>query len=250
MADAPCRNQFIERLGRYLGVPVFRIATLRSFEAFTAGWEFVSRSNADWTMELTVDTEALVSRLAEFIACEFRRMPPRSGSDVQIPLAPDLPHFCSMYADRAKIDAVLAEHDRFCVIGTPSSVPYVVRKIEALGKVWVQTNNLNLSGQGILDADFDCVLQTGSWGRPETSLPVYQLFTAGWNPAEPWATLNGQPITGADFFHAPVTAAPSEGLSAKSVLWPLAPLSTVTSFTTSFGVQTQPGWGPAVRRGP
>ena len=30
------RNQFIDRLGRYLGVPVFRIATLRSFEALTA----------------------------------------------------------------------------------------------------------------------------------------------------------------------------------------------------------------------
>jgi hypothetical protein len=244
------RNQFIERLGRYLGVPVFRVATLRSFEALTVGWEFVSRSNADWTMELTVDTEALVSRLAEFITREVRHMPLRSGSDVQIPLAPDLPHFCAMFADRAKIDAVLAQHDRCCVIGTPSSIPYVVRQLEALGKRWVQTNNLNLAGQGIVDADFDCVLQTGSWGRPETSLPIYQLFTAGWDPAEHPVTLNGRPITGADFFHAPVTAAPSEGLSSKSVLWPLAPLPTAMSFTTSFGVQVQPGWGPAVRRGP
>jgi hypothetical protein len=73
------RNRFIDLLGRYLGVPVFRIATLRSSEAFTADWEFVSRSNADWTMELTVDVDALVSRLAEFIARDRQRMPLRSG---------------------------------------------------------------------------------------------------------------------------------------------------------------------------
>ncbi len=209
------RNQFIERLGHYLGVPVFRIATLRSFEEYTAAWEFVSRSNADWTMELAVDIEALVSRLAEFIARERRRMPLRPGSDAVSPLSADLPHFCSMYADRAKIDAVLAKHDRFCVIGTDSSIPYVVRRIESLGKHWLRTNNLNLAGQGIVDTDFDCVLQTGSWGRPETSLPVYQLFTAGWNPAEQPATLNGLPITEAEFFHAPVTAAPSDGARPK-----------------------------------
>jgi len=244
------RNQFIDRLGRYLGVPVFRIATLRSFEALTADWEFVSRSNADWTMELTVDVDALVSRLAEFIARDRERMPLRNGADGEIPLALDLPHFCSMYADRAKIEAVLARHDRFCVIGTPSSIPYVVRRIEALGKRWVHTNNLNLAGQGIADADFDCVLQTGSWGRPETRLPIYQLFTAGWDPAEHPVTLNGQPIADAGFFHAPVTAAPSDGVNPKSVLWPLAPSPAAMSFTVSFGMQVQPAWGSAVRGGP
>jgi hypothetical protein len=241
------RNQFIERLGRYLGVPVFRIATLRSFEEYTADWEFVSRSNADWTTELAVDMEALVSCLAEFIARERRRMPLRPGSAGENPLPSDLPHFCSMYADRAKIDAVLAQHDRFCVVGTDSSIPYVVREIESLGKHWLRTNNLNLAGQGIVDADFDCVLQTGSWGRPETKLPVYQLFTAGWNPAEHRATLNGRPITEAEFFHAPVAAAPSEGLGPKSVLWPLSPPLVATSFTASFGIPGQPGWGSAVR---
>ena len=243
------RNQFIERLGRYLGVPVFRIATLQSFESLTADWEFVSRSNADWTMELTVDVEGLVSRLAEFIARERKRMPLRPGSDGEIPLTPDLPHFCSMYADRAKIDAVLAQHNRFCVIGTDSSVPYVVRKIEAVGKHWLRTNNLNLAGQGIVDADFDCVLQTGSWGRPGDQSPVYQVFTAGWNPAEQPAVLNGHSIIESEFFHAPVTAAPSDGLSPKSVLWPLAPPPMAMSFTTSLGIPGQPGWGPPARSG-
>jgi len=243
------RNQFIERLGRYLGVPVFRIATLRSFEEYTAAWEFVSRSNADWTMELAVDIEALISCLAEFIARERRRMPLRPGSECENRLPSDLPHFCSMYADRAKIDAVLAQHDRFCVIGTDSSVPYVIRKIDSLGKQWLRTNNLNLAGQGIVDTDFDCVLQTGSWGRPETSLPVYQLFTAGWNPAEQPVTLNGLPITEAEFFHAPVTAAPSDGVGPKSVLWPLATPPTATSFTASFGILGQTGWTLPVRGG-
>ena len=243
------RNQFIERLGRYLGVPVFRMATLRSFEAYTAEWDFVSRTNADWTMELTVDVDALATRLAEFIVRERGRMPLRPHVEGEMALPPDLPHFCSMYADRAKIDAVLKQHDRFCVIGTDSSIPYVVRRLNALGKPWLRTNNLNLAGQGITDADFDCVLQTGSWGRPETARPVYQIFTAGWNPALHPAALDGQPITTAEFFHAPVTAAPSEGLGPKSVLWPLAPAPMETSFTVSLGATVQRGWGPPARGG-
>jgi hypothetical protein len=243
------RNQFIERLGRYLGVPVFRMATLRSFEAYTAEWDFVSRTNADWTMELTVDADALATRLAEFIVRERRRMPLQPSLEGDTPLPPDWRHFCSMYADRAKIDAVLNQHDRFCVIGTESSIPYVVRQLDALGKRWLRTNNLNLAGQGITDADFDCVLQTGSWGRPETTRPVYQIFSAGWNPGEHPAALNGQPITTAEFFHAPVTAAPSDGVGPKSVLWPLAPAPMETSFTVSLGATVQRGWGPPARGG-
>jgi len=241
------RNQFIERLGRYLRVPVFRMATLRSFEAHTAQWDFVSRTNADWTMDLTVDVDALAARLAEFIVRERPRMPLRPHVEGGMVLPADLPHFCSMYADRAKIDAVLNQHDRFCVIGTDSSIPYVVRQLAALGKRWVRTNNLNLAGQGMTDADFDCVLQTGSWGRPETARPVYQIFTAGWNPAEHPAALNGQAITTAEFFHAPVTAAPSEGVGPKSVLWPLAPAPVETGFTVSLGATMQRGWGPPAR---
>src|SRR5262249_35804959 len=51
----PLRNKFIRRLGRYLGVPVFRIATLHSYAEHTAAWDFVDRTNEDWTLQLEVN---------------------------------------------------------------------------------------------------------------------------------------------------------------------------------------------------
>ena len=46
------KNEFIRRLGQYLRIPIFRIATLHSHAEHTAAWDFVERTNADWTMQL------------------------------------------------------------------------------------------------------------------------------------------------------------------------------------------------------
>ncbi len=90
----------------------------------------------------------------------------------------------------------------------------------------MQTGNLNLRGQGLSDEDFDCVLQTGTWGRPETHRPVFQIFDAGWDARLQPGVVNGRPITDAQWFHANPTTAPNEIATEKSILWLLGPRAT------------------------
>ena len=216
------RNEFIRRLSHYLGVPIFRIATLKSFSEFTAGWEYVDRSNADWTTKLDVNPDAIVSRLGAFLQAERFRIPPRFGSVELDPQVQDLPHFCSMYVDIDKLEDVLSEHRRFCLVGPESSAPYVRKRIRDLGKHYMQTNNLNLHGQGYSDDDFDCVLQLGSWGRVDTAKPVFQIFSGGWDPNLQPATVKDRLISDTGWFHANLPSAPNEMASEKSILWSLS----------------------------
>ena len=177
------KNEFINRLSHYLNVPIFRIATLLSFADLTAEWEFVDRTNADWTTELEVNVDAIVSRLGKFLASESSRIPRRFGPVERSPQIHDLRHFCSIFADSDKIEDVLREHRRFCLVGPESSVPFVRKRLHQLGKKFVESTSLNLGGQGYSDDDFDCILQVGSWGKIDTTKPVFQIFSAGWDPA-------------------------------------------------------------------
>jgi acyl-CoA synthetase (AMP-forming)/AMP-acid ligase II len=220
------RNEFIQRLSRYLGIPLFRIATLKSFAEITANWEFVDRTNADWTMELDVNVDAMVSRLAGFLRERRAILPRRRGVAQGMAVIQDTRHFCSMFVDRQKVDEVLAQYQRFCILGAESSLPYVGRRLRDLGKRFVQTGNLNLRGQGLSDEDFDCVLQTGTWGRPETHKPVFQIFDAGWDARLQPGVVNGRPITDAQWFHANPTTAPNEIATEKGILWLLGPRAT------------------------
>ena len=215
----PQRNHAIERLSAYLGVPVFRIATLKSFAALTERWDYVERTNADWTFELQVDADALAERLASFVKERRASLRRRCGPVARAPVLDDAVHFCSICVDRDKIEAVLRAYDRFCIIGFESSLPFVRRRILDLGKSFLHTNNLNLPGQGIADADFDCVLQTGSWGRPVTARPVFQLFDAGWDPKLQPGILNGRQVTDPQWFHRIPTRIVEEVTGPKSVLW-------------------------------
>ena len=221
------RNEFIVRLSRYLRIPIFRLATLKSLSQLTAQWEYVNRTNDDWTTDLEVDPDAVVTRLRTFLQAEKSRIPQRSGLLDWRLKSQDSQHFCSMYVDRDKLEAVLGEHQRFCLVGVESSLPFVRNRIGALGKQYVQTNNLNLRGQGFSDDDFDCVLQVGSWGRVETTRPVFQIFSGGWDPKSQPAKVSGRVVEDAGWFHANPASAPNELAGEKSILWLLShPIST------------------------
>jgi hypothetical protein len=61
------------------------------------------------------------------------------------------------------------------------------------------------------------VLQIGSWGRVETTKPVFQIFSAGWDPQP--NEIGGEPIVDNGWFHANPESAPNELSGEKSVLW-------------------------------
>jgi acyl-CoA synthetase (AMP-forming)/AMP-acid ligase II len=130
----PLRNEFIRRLGQYLDVPVFRIATLHSYAEHTAAWDFIDRTNADWTLQLDVNTEGLVSSLEAYLRKNRSRLPRRLGQIDPRPRRQDWEHFCSMYIDRRKVDRVLASFDRFCLVGVKSAATYVRRRLRELGR--------------------------------------------------------------------------------------------------------------------
>jgi acyl-CoA synthetase (AMP-forming)/AMP-acid ligase II len=228
------RNDFIARLSAYLRIPVFRIATLESFAALTEGWDYVERVNADWTTDLAADADALAARLAAFLQQRRGTLRHRTGPVDPVPVIDDLPHFCCLRIDSGRVEPVLRAHARFCIIGPESSLSYVRRRILELGKTFIQTSNLNLPGQKIADADFDCVLQTGSWGRPVTAKPVFQLFDAGWDPALQPGVVNGTPITDRQWFHQFPGNVPEELAGPKNVLWPLARATVSPSLTWRF----------------
>jgi acyl-CoA synthetase (AMP-forming)/AMP-acid ligase II len=213
------RTEFIRRLQAYLGAPIFRIATLHSYAEHTAAWDFVDRRNADWTMTVEVDTDGLISTLCSFLRKQGAGLRRAHGRPDRRPNIRDLPHFCSMYFDRDKIDRVLSKFDRFCLIGIRSTAGFIRARIRELGKTYFETSNRNLRGQGYTDDDFDCVLQTGSWGPVQTSKPVFQLFSAGWDPASALTEVLGERITDPGWFHADPRSAPNELSQEKSVLW-------------------------------
>lgn len=196
----PLRNEYFERLGKYLGVPVFRIATLLSHQETTKEWDYVERVNADWTMELKANNDAMVEALAEFMRTNKTKM--RLSSE---PMRKELRHvglvhFCCMAADKKQLDQLIARYERFCLFGPKSSLPYLRKRLEALGKSYViadQSADLRA-----IEDQFDCVAQVGSTGRPNTSKPVFQIFWAAWEydsapDKAPYAGLDSRSFHGA-----------------------------------------------------
>jgi hypothetical protein len=217
----PLRNELISRLGRYLGVPVFRIACLHSFAELTDDWDFVERSNADWTEHIDIDSARVVARLSDYLRAHGPELPRRTGPVDPRPVFENLDHFCSMYVDRAKVERIFERFDRFCLIGPRSAVPFIRRRLSELGKPYIDTSNQNLAAQGYSDQDFDCVLQVGSWGRVATARPAFQIFSAGWDPMLGPTHVEGELIEDPGWFHANPASAPNELSERKSVLWML-----------------------------
>lgn len=189
------RNEYIDRLARYLGAPVFRIAALKSQEPVTRAWDYVDRVNADWTMELESDSDAMVAALAAFMAKHKENMRRLQGTMRKGIRHVGLVHFCCMAADKNRLDDLIDRYDRFCIYGPQASLPYLRKRLEASGKSYVNADqSANLAP---LEERFDCVAQVGATGKPVTDKPAFQIFWAAWeyeadHHAEAYAGLNSR----------------------------------------------------------
>ena len=172
------RDEYIDRLSDYLGVPVFRIATLESCSDLTKNWDYVEWCNSDWTMELDSDSDAMVEALAAFMRRRKGELPVRTGEIRRILRHVAHTHFCSMVADKSKIDELISRYDSFCIYGPRASLPYFRKCLEAEGKSYVIADRS--SELSAFKGQFDCVVQTGTTGRPRTAKPVFQIFWAAW----------------------------------------------------------------------
>jgi hypothetical protein len=200
-------NRTLADLGRYLDVPVFRIANIPGFTSITEDWEY--RPLRD-TAEAGPEPEALLGRLTEWLEALGRpltRRRPRPGP--RLVMSEPL-HFCSHKLRQEPVDKVLAKYDSFCLAGQSSSAPYVRRELARLGKRYVEVPSHGSKILESLPEQYDCLLICGSMGDVVTDMPVVALqhVGGGWRTrglgvfADELGPLEEISESGADWFYA------------------------------------------------
>jgi acyl-CoA synthetase (AMP-forming)/AMP-acid ligase II len=171
----------ISALAHYLGVPAFRIANFIGFGEFTEDWEWRPlRGN-----NLRFDPDVLVDALGDWLESLGSKVQPRtSRGKAKLDLS-DVIHFCSHAVKQAPIDMLIDQFDRICVAGQSSSVPYIRKRLEALGKTYL---NIPSYAPEIVKAagDIDCILICGAMGDFPIEIPAVALQHVGL----PWRTKN------------------------------------------------------------
>jgi hypothetical protein len=168
-------NPALNNLERYLGVPVLRMAFHEQFRAYTEKWHFCEYrqfvSDAD-KLKNPLWVERFEQVLADFIRNgNFRK---RSGEPKNYFTFDTAPHFCSFLMNRLAVDFVTQQYDSFCILGPPSSLPYLQRRLDELGKAYFFSSQLFPARE-----DYDCLIITGGTGRmPNTKVPTYDFVHA------------------------------------------------------------------------
>ena len=178
-ADKHDLQRSLDDLESYLGVPFIRIAYGPPDE-FTEGWDIHGRGDTEKVClfgdstgldypQFSLDLQAALTKAA-------RGAPIRSGGGETFFNFDDQAHWCSWLVNRDLVDFILSKYRSIAVLGKAASVPYLGRRAAELGI------HLDHRLDLLVPDDCDCVVQTGSWGKPDTDKPVFQIMAAGWMP--------------------------------------------------------------------
>jgi acyl-CoA synthetase (AMP-forming)/AMP-acid ligase II len=163
----------------YLGVPILRVALTKQFSEHTLNWPVRHLKDCVSLLVRTGDPEinydVLKQDMFAALVEKCKSIRPKEGIAQNLWHASDQPHWCSWLVNPALVDYVLDRYDSFLVLGKPGSVPYLSREADRRGKLLTFRSDL-LCPSG----DYECVLQTGSWGRPTTDKPVFPIMKPGW----------------------------------------------------------------------
>lgn len=171
-------NKGLDDVEEYLGTPILRVALASQFLRDTARWPVHCLMDVDeylagrWQVELSVLAQRMAARLAEM----FPKLRRRTGRAIDTWDLWDQPHWCSWLVNPELVDFVFDRFDSFLVLGKPGSIPYLSGEAARRHKKLVFRSDLSCPPNG----DYECVLQTGSWGQPQTAKPIFQLMAAGW----------------------------------------------------------------------
>lgn len=133
------------------------------------------------------DADALTERLIAWTRSlpePLERRPAAAGPAARLG-ASDLGHFCSRMVGRPQLDRVLDRFRRFCIVGQPSSVPYVRRRLDAPGKPYVVVPSYAPEVLERVEEPFDCLLVCGAQGNAPVRGPAVALM----QPTGRWWTL-------------------------------------------------------------
>ncbi len=164
-------NPTLKNLENYLGIPIFKAAFHEEFRPFTEQWDFCAYKDSTgqgWPERLRDALAAFLrDRRGEF------HLQPSEASNGCVLLDP--PHFCSFLLNPMAVNFVTRIYDSFCIVGRPSSLPYLRRRLDELGKPYF------FSSQTVPDRDdYECLLLTGGVGgyMPETKKPTFDFVHA------------------------------------------------------------------------
>jgi hypothetical protein len=168
-------NPAMDNLERYLGVPILRMAFHEQFRTYTEKWQFREYrkfvSDAD-----KLNNPEWVGRFKQFLVDfirngEFKK---RSGEPRNSFAFDTATHFCSFLMNRLAVEFVTQQYDSFCILGPPSSLPYLQRRLDELGKPYFYSSQLTPARE-----DYECLVITGGAGRmPDTKVPTYDFVHA------------------------------------------------------------------------
>lgn len=205
------RAATLAALSDYLGTPLFRIASVRTFADYTADWDYrplTSESGGPGLQRL--ETASLVAALTEKArAVADAAGIPRAAPGVARFDQSDLAHFCAHPIGREKVDWLVAQYDRFCIAGQPASVPYVRAAIAAAGKHSVTVPSYDPAVLATAEP-FDCLISCGPTGKLAIDRPAAAVMAAGWGAnsrrlARAVSTFRGAlPSAGAQEWYSPV----------------------------------------------
>lgn len=167
----------------YLGKPVMTLAFHQDYQAFTHDWDYREYrpyiSDDDYTVN-PIALDRVRAAILEYVARhqDACLRPPGSGPNRF--LMQDPPHFCSFLVNPKAVEWVLTHYGSFCLMGVPSSVPFLEKGLQALGKPFFRSPSL-APGRD----DYDCVIMAGASGEPRTGKPVFDLVHAGGTSGRP-----------------------------------------------------------------
>lgn len=178
------RSGVITALGDYLRKPIFRIANYRGFAPFTEDWEWRPMRGHSRAFE----PDAAMAALGAWLAAHGPNLQRHTGT-TRLDLS-DAIHFCSHAIKQEPIDLLLSQFDRIAVAGRPASVPYIRKRLAALGKAYVNIPSYAPEVVQAAAEPFDCLLICGAMGNFRIEGPAVALQHVGL----PWRVLNLEPF--------------------------------------------------------
>jgi len=170
-------NPFLKKIGDYLGIPILKMAFHEEFRKFTETWDFHDYrpfvSDADKARDRSW-VPRFQDVLLQFIRQRKEQLQMRDGQSGNRVVLSEMNHFCSFLLNRAAVDFVTQQYNSFCIVGPPSSLPYLRRRLDQLGKRYFY------SPQGVPEhGDFECMILTGGTSKmPVTKKPIFDFVYA------------------------------------------------------------------------
>jgi acyl-CoA synthetase (AMP-forming)/AMP-acid ligase II len=169
-------NPTLRDMESYLGIPIVKMAFHPQFRPYTERWDFCDYrafvSDAEKRLS-PAWTGRFQTFLTGFIRERTGQFRTSIGEARNRFILLDNPHFCSYLLNRSAVDFVTERFSSFCIVGFPSSLPYLAQRLQQLGKPYCFCSQLTAAHQS-----YECIVLTGGSGTLPDGTPVFDFMHA------------------------------------------------------------------------